>query len=857
MKHTEIRKKYLDFFKSKDHTVISSDSLVPADDPTLLFTSAGMNQFKDQFLGKIKGYTKATSCQKCLRTPDLENVGRTAYHHTFFEMLGNFSFGDYFKKEAIEWAWEFLIDVLKIPNEKLWVSVYEEDDEAYGIWKEKIGVPEQRIVRLGQKDNFWPSEAKDKGPNGPCGPCSEIFYDYGKDTGCKKEDCTPACSCGRFVEVWNLVFTQYERKDGGKLDPLPNKNIDTGMGLERLTAVLQGVFSNFQTDIFAPIIGAIKDALHDVDSDLQKTDLYAIADHVRAVSFAISDGVAPSNEERGYVIRNVLRKASMHCRNLGIEGPFLYKLVYEVGKAMEEPYPEILKRHQHIAEVMKFEEERFANTLKEGLRLLEDIISKVKESGSNKIDGITAFKLFDTHGLPMVIIKEAAAKEDMLVDEDQFEKCMEEQRELSRKTSKMNESVFVDSGIDEKTEFIGYDNIKAQVKVVRILTKDGKDIRSAKPEDDIVEVILDKSVFYGESGGQVGDTGTISGKGLKASVIDARRLQDAILLDTQISEGEIKVDDIVEAAIDAERRLAIAKNHTATHLLQSALRAVLGEHVQQQGSFVAEDRLRFDFTHFKALTEDEIERVEELVNRSIEEALPISKKKMKIDEAKSEGALAFFGEKYDQEVRVVSAGEKSKELCGGTHLDNAKEIQLFKIMREGSVASGIRRIEAVTAQKALEWSKEKEKATAKEETALKEKEKSKQLAKERLNQVGEHVDSILESAKEVSGAKLMIVSLDGIAMDGLKKISDIIRTQTDQFIFFALSVVGDRASTLLSLSDRLVDKGLDAGNLMKEIAKSTGASGGGRPNMAQGGLKDIEKIDLLMKEAEAILSKAL
>jgi len=861
MKHTELRKKFLEFFKAKGHTIVSSDSLVPAGDPTLLFTSAGMNQFKDEFLGNIKGFRTAASCQKCFRTGDLENVGKTAYHHTFFEMLGNFSFGDYFKKEAIGLAWEFMRDVLKLPGEKLWVSVYEEDDEAYGIWKNEIAVAESRIVKLGQKDNFWPSEAKEKGPNGPCGPCSEIFYDYGEESGCGKEDCTPACDCGRFVEVWNLVFTQYERKDDGVLGPLPNKNIDTGMGLERLCAVMQGVKSNFETDLFKPITESISkeigaEALQ--NSSSADLDISAIADHIRAATFAISDGVVPSNVERGYVIRKVINKSLLHARDLGIEEPFLYKLVYIISKVMEEPYPEIIKRHQDIAQVIKFEEERFADTLKDGERLLEAEIEKAKEEKRKELSGEAVFRLFDTHGLPLFIIKEMAKKKGLSIDEQEFNKLLEAQRETSRAKSKLHGAVFVDSPIKTRSEFIGYEKHKSKAKVLCILDKALKPMDKADKDSGRISIVLDRSVFYPESGGQMGDSGTIEGKDLKIKVCNTRRSQDAILLESEILEGRLNTGDTVDTSIDEGKRLLIAKNHTATHLLQSALRRVLGEHVQQQGSFVGSDYLRFDFTHFKALTRDELDRVEELVNQYINENHSIKAEEMSIEDARQTGALAFFGDKYDQKVRVVAAGDFSKELCGGTHLDKTSQIGIFKIQTEGSVASGIRRIEASTAAAAEEWAKENKKRGKEKEAILKNKEEEKKQAKERLKKAGDDIDTLLERAEKVSAIKLIIEKLDAVDGAVLKRKADLLKDRLKKdFIIFLVSVDNKKANLLLVISDNLVKDGAHAGRLIGTIAKVADGSGGGKPNMALGGAKNIEQIDNLLSEAKSILSKEI
>ncbi|MFH1868790.1 MAG: alanine--tRNA ligase [Candidatus Omnitrophota bacterium] len=854
MRHTELRKKFLDFFKSKSHTICPSDLLVPAGDNTLLFTSAGMNQFKEQFMGNIKGFRRAASCQKCLRTPDLENVGKTAYHHTFFEMLGNFSFGDYFKEDAIKWGWEFMTKELDIKEDKLWASVYEEDDEAYNIWKEKVGIPSERIVKLGPKSNFWPSEAKEKGPNGPCGPCSEIFYDYGEGVGCGKMDCTPACDCGRFVEVWNLVFTQFERKDGGVLGPLPNKNIDTGMGLERLCAVMQGVLNNFDTDLFAPIMRAIKE---EVPERLQASNIKAVADHVRAVAFAICDGVAPSNEERGYVIRNLIRRAALHVKSVGVEKPFLYKLVYTVAKVMEEPYPELMKRHQDIAQVIKFEEERFASTLKDSMPLLEDAICEAEASGNAEISGDIAFSLTDTHGLPLVIIKDVAEKRGCSINEVRYNVLMKEQRERSRKTSKISAAVFVENKITDKTEFIGYDIYKSQAKILRILTPDGRESDKATGAKKRIDIILDRSVFYGESGGQAGDIGILINEGLMAKVVGAKKLQDAIILEVEIRNGEIKKGDTVDACVDKERRMAIAKNHTATHLLQSALRKVLGEHVQQQGSFVGNEYLRFDFTHFKALSKEEIERTEELVNMYIREAHAVGVDEMNLEKAKKEGALAFFGDKYDQSVRMVSAGDFSKELCGGTHLKNTKDVELFKITSESSIASGIRRIEARTSEAAKEWIKEFSKREGEKEEAAQKKSEEKKSAKKRLDSIAGHVDGVIAKKEEVSGSSLIVAGLEDANPQMLRKASDIINGRLDDFVLFLASSSEGKISFLLSASESITKKGIHAGELMSSIAKLAGGSGGGKANIALGGAKYTVNIDNLLSDARKILIKEL
>jgi alanyl-tRNA synthetase len=858
MNHIRIRDEFLGFFESKGHRIVPSDSLVPAGDTTLLFTSAGMTQFKDEFMGNIGDFKRAASCQRCMRTADLENVGRTAYHHSFFEMLGNFSFGDYFKQEAITWAWEFLTGVLKIRPRDLWVSVYDEDDESYGIWKDAVRLPLKRIIRLGQKDNFWPSEARDNGPNGPCGPCSEIYYDYGIETGCGKTGCSPACSCGRFVEVWNLVFTQFDRKDGGILEPLPNKGIDTGMGIERLCAVMQGVRNNFETDLFTPIIETMRNEFPARVIEYPVSNIYAIADHIRAVTFAISDGITPSNEERGYVIRNILRRALLQAIDLGAVSPVLYKIVYSVAKTMQVPYPELLKRHQDIAGIIKIEEERFFNTLRQGKRLLKNVIEQARVSGDNIITGASAFRLFDTHGLPLAIIKQICSREGLTVDEQAFNALMESQREQSRRSSNLTGAVFVDPGIKEKTVFIGYDKDKAQAKVLRILLPDGRDIPEADRSEPMIEIILDRSVFYPQQGGQEPDKGRIFSRDMETEVSYAKKVQSAVLLQARVLRGNISKGDIVECRIDKVRRAAITKNHTATHLLQSALRDVLGDHVQQQGSMVDADRLRFDFTHFKAMTDDELKRTEEKVNRYIKQALPVGIEEMDIGRARDTGALAFFGERYAQRVRVVRAGDNSLELCGGTHLDNTSGIGLFRITRECSVASGIRRIEAVTAEAARARAAGHEKKENERIQALKNKQQKKARSKALIKQAEGLVNGIIADAQVTGNATVIIKCLEGQNMGALKRISDIIKVKfRDEYIIFFAALEGRRATLLLLTGNKLVAKGVDSSQVLTEILRHFSGSGGGRPDMAQGGIRDLRESDALLSAARDAINAVL
>ncbi|MBM3244012.1 MAG: alanine--tRNA ligase, partial [Candidatus Omnitrophica bacterium] len=680
------------------HKIVASDSLVPKDDPTVLFTPAGMNQFKKEFLGYDSGFKRAATSQRCLRTDDLEKVGKTSSHHTFFEMLGNFSFGDYFKEEAILWSWEFLLKELKIKEDKLWVSVYKEDTEAYTIWKDKVGLPEKKIVRLGDKDNFWPAEAKTKGPNGPCGPCSEIFYDFGADVGCKEMVCDPSCSCGRFVEIWNLVFTQFNRKDNGVLEPLPNKNIDTGMGLERLTAITEEKHNNFETELFQPVIKEIKREAVDCEQ-LSTGVLYAIADHIRAIVFSIYDGVMPSNEGRGYVIRKLIRKSVLNLRAIGFKKPFLNRLVALVAEIMHKPYPDLKDRQESIAAIILNEEKTFINTLSSTQELFRQKFSILKNKGEADTAGKIAFELYDTYGIPLDLTKDWLKAEGISFNENVFYQELNAQRDRSRVKSSMKGDVFDVKGLGLKigaTQFIGYDK-NSNVAKVEAMLKDGKEIDSALAGDEL-QVILNETCFYPESGGQVGDTGEISNGTNVLKITDTKKLDNVILHIGKVKFGSFKKGDTVKAAINTERRLLISCNHTATHILQAALRKILGDHVQQQGSLVTESKLRFDFTHFKPLTKEELVKVEEVANSCILKNLDVRAAEMELKEAKRLKALAFFAEKYSEKVRVISVGDISLEFCGGAHLSNTTDIGLIKIVHEGSVASGIRRIEAVTAE---------------------------------------------------------------------------------------------------------------------------------------------------------------
>jgi len=871
VKTDTLREKFLGFFKNKKHRIVESDSLIPGDDPTVLFTPAGMNQFKKQFLGIAVDFRRAASSQRCLRTGDLENVGRTAGHHTFFEMLGNFSFGDYFKQEAISWAWEFLTEELKIPEEKLWASVYKDDTEAYRIWKEIINLPAQKIVKLGDKDNFWPSEAKEKGPNGPCGPCSEIFVDQGKSFGCGKDNCTPACGCGRFIEVWNLVFTQFNRRDGGVLEPLPQKNIDTGMGLERLAAVMQGKKNNFETDLFKPLIDEISLECKNAGAKESKALIYAVADHIRAIVFSIYDGVLPSNEERGYVVRKLIRKSTLHLRTLEFKHPFLYKLVPVVAQVMQRPYPELSERRENIAEIILIEERNFISTLNSSLRLFQEAGFS---NNDVKLSSHKAFELYDTYGIPLELTKEWLDKQGIKFSQEVFDRDLKEQKTRSKAQSTMKGDVF---GVKElhlgskATIFSGYNKVEIKAKVLRILQDNGQVKKISKGQD--ARIILDKTVFYAESGGQVGDTGElIKGKNI-FTVLDTKSFDKIIVHIGHVKEGSFKAGDELKASIDSGRRLSIARNHTATHLLQAALRKVLGAHVKQQGSLVEENRLRFDFTHFKDLSSQELERVEETVNNFILANLELSKKEMSLTQAKKSGALAFFAEKYGSKVRVVSISDISREFCGGTHLESSGQIGLFKIIQESSVASGIRRIEATTGNRAYKLVKEEEDSLRQVSELLnvprhklaEEIKKRLSLIKDLEKQLHAHkdkglnisVESDITNKENISGIDF-IISSHHRDQDSVRKAIDLIKekARNNSIIFSSTgSNLEFQIYSAIGVTEDLCNRGIDASKIIKEIAPEMGGSGGGRKDFAQAGGNNSKNFDNIVGKLKEIIKK--
>lgn len=863
MKSLEIRDSFLDFFRSKGHEIVKSSSLIPKNDPTLLFTNAGMVQFKSVFLGEEKrSYVRATSCQKCMRAggkhSDLENVGHTARHHTFFEMLGNFSFGDYFKKEAIEFAWELLTDWYKLPKDRLWVSVYEEDDEAAKLWVECTGISPDRIVRLGAKDNFW-----QMGDTGPCGPCSEIIIDQGEDVGCGRSECAVGCDCDRFLELWNLVFMEFNRSESGDLTPLPKPSIDTGMGLERITAVLQNKRNNFDTDLFSLIISSIEDISgksygKDNDTDIS---IRVIADHMRAISFLLSEGLMPSNEGRGYVLRRIIRRASRHSRLLGLEGAVLYKLVDVVAQSMGMVYPELIQEKERASKVLMIEEERFTRTLQQGMRLLDDIIDDLKKRGKKVIPGDELFRLYDTYGFPLDLARDIAMDNHLLIDEDSFNEAMEIQRERARASwvgeeeaiSSIYKELLSEIGV---TDFVGYDYLESD-SIIKAILKDEKVVTEAS-EGDEVEIFLDKTPFYGESGGQVGDVGIIqkTDAGDYAEVIDTKKEIGLHAHVVRIKKGTLKVWDKVKCIVDKEKRLSTARNHTATHLLHTSLRSVLGEHVKQAGSYVSPERLRFDFTHFYSLNKDEIMAVEDMVNKKIIENLEVQTEVMELKDALKSGVIALFGERYEEKVRVVKVPDFSAELCGGTHCKRTGDIGLFVITYEGSVASGIRRIEALTGRGAFDYLRNNSEELRRISEILKTdkpyvrikrllneiKEKDKEIEELKSKIAIQKSLSLIDKARIIDGTKVLACRVDGLEQKDLRTLADNLRERLDPCIIVLASIKDGQASMIATVSKEL-SKRYNAGEILKDVASVTGGKAGGRPDMAQGGTKDIRNLD--------------
>jgi alanyl-tRNA synthetase len=873
MKSAEIRKSFLEFFRSKDHEIIQSSSLIPKNDPTLLFTNAGMVQFKYVFLGQEKRvYTRAASSQKCVRAggkhSDLENVGYTARHHTFFEMLGNFSFGDYFKKDAIRYAWDLLVDHFRLPIDRLWVTVFEEDDESAELWKNLIGMPENKIVRLGAKDNFW-----QMGDTGPCGPCSEILIDQGDALSCGKTDCTVGCDCDRYLELWNLVFMQYERDESGTLNPLPKPSIDTGMGLERISAVLQGKESNFDSDIFAPIISAIssqsgKQYGQDSNSD---TAIRVIADHMRAITFLLSEGLIPANEGRGYVLRRIIRRASRYTRNLDVSDPLLYTLCDAVIESLGDAYPELKEESTRVKRILRLEEERFNKTLEHGLSMLQSVVEHVKKSGLGTIPGNELFRLYDTFGFPLDIVRDIASENSLGIDENGFHREMEEQKKRARASWAGEDSaiapVYRDLAHSLSTDFIGYDTLVSQATVLAIIVNNER--RDEIKEGDEGEIILDRTPFYATSGGQVGDRGELSSEFATAVVLDTVKPVDVIHVHkVKIKHGLLRVGSTVTCSVNEETRQSTMRNHTATHLLHASLRKLFGEHIKQAGSYVGHDRFRFDFTHFDALSQDSIESLEDMVNDIILKNIVLKTELMDTDSAITSGALAFFGEKYGTTVRTVSIPEVSMELCGGTHVSATGDIGLLKILSEGSLAAGVRRIEAVTGKEAFGYLRDEEKELKKITEIMKVadnpsgkliklldemKELEKQLQRFMAKTASERSAEIIKKARDINGIKAIAHRIDGLGQKDLRTIADRIRDRMGSGILVLASVVNDRASLVAMVSENLSPK-YHAGNMLKKIAAAAGGKGGGTAELAQGGTKDIKKLDKALESLYDIIT---
>jgi alanyl-tRNA synthetase len=870
MKGSEIRTMFLDYFREKGHTVVPSSSLVPGDDPTLLFTNAGMVQFKATFLGSEKRpYTRATTSQKCVRAGgkhnDLENVGRTARHHTFFEMLGNFSFGDYFKKGAIEYAWELLVNRMHLDPEKLWVSVHHTDDEAFEIWSKHIGVKPERILRLGDKDNFWAM-----GDTGPCGPCSEILYDQGPEVGCGKPDCKVGeCDCDRYLEIWNLVFMQFNRSEDGTLTPLPAPNIDTGMGLERITAVMQGVKSNYDTDLFTPLIDFIAKLAGKRYGASEETDVSVrvVADHARASAFLVGDGILPSNEGRGYVLRRIIRRAARHGKLLGLDSAFLHKVAMQVVKEMGDIYPDLISRKEFIDKVIVNEEERFLKTLDRGLSLLDEILTDLKRKGEKRIAGEDVFMLYDTFGFPVDLTEDIASKEGIGIDNEGFNTQMDLQREKARGSSSFGVAMG-DSGAFNSTmekgsvKFLGYDTLEAEARIIEIRLKDATGAlhpAEAGEEGSDAVVVTDSTPFYGESGGQIGDVGTITSPDVQSEVLNTTKAEnDVILHHVRVNTGTLAKGGMVKLSVDAHRRRSIMRHHSATHLLQRALRDVLGDHVHQSGSLVTDDRLRFDFTHFASLSDDEIQRVEDIVNQLVLENLPITTEILSRDEAMEKGAMALFTEKYGEEVRVVTMGDGvSVELCGGTHCTSTGQIGLVKIVSESSVSAGLRRIEAIAGTCSLEYLRDlsytvsavadRLRCSSVEildrlaglQARIKEQEAAiKDLNIKIATGQGSSPD---EKWFETSLGKVVIKPVGVSDIAQMREVGDRMKEQIKSGVVF-LFASGEDKATFMTMATADVASKIDAGKIMKKAMDEVGGRGGGKALFAQGGA-DVSAID--------------
>ena len=868
----ELRETYLRFFEEKGHMRLPSFSLIPKDDNTLLLINAGMAPMKKYFLGQETPPAKRVcTCQKCLRTGDIENVGVTDRHGTFFEMLGNFSFGDYFKHEATAWAWEFCTKVLEMPVDKLWVTIYQDDDEAFDIWTKEVGVDPSRVVRFGREDNFWEHGSL------PCGPCSEIYFDRGEKYGCGKPTCAVGCDCDRYIEFWNIVFQQFDSDGKGRYTPLKKPNIDTGMGLERLACIMQGVDNLFLVDTMQNIMKEVsrQTGVRYGENPQKDISLRVIADHVRGAAFLIADGVKPSNEGRGYVLRRLLRRAARHGRLLGVHSTFLSKVAEAVIQENKNAYPELVEQHDLIVKMIRVEEESFARTLDQGLQVLDGYVEDTVKSGAKVFPGGDAFRLSDTYGFPLDLTKEIVAERGLTVDEEEFGRQMAEQKGRARAARKKTgagvlagEGNLLD-GIPE-TEFLGYKALEADAKVLAII-RSGERVNSATAGDEAV-IVLDRTPFYGEGGGQVGDTGSIESKKAVLAVSDTKKNNAKNYLHhVAVTAGEVYVGDSVRASVDRERRESIMQNHTAAHLLQAALRKVLGTHVQQAGQLVDENRLRFDFTHFSALTEMELRQVEVLVNDVILSAVPVVTREMPIEEAKKVGAMALFGEKYGKIVRVVSVDDFSKEFCGGTHVSNTAKLGLFKITAETSAAAGVRRIEAVTGYgvynllneslaeigrtaAALKLSDRKNLSEHAEQVEEELKTARSELEKQNEKLAALRVESLLHSAKDVKGVRLITAKFSGVEPAALRVMCDKVLEKSQDCVAVFAGIHGGKASLAACAGKDAQARGAHAGKIVRSVAMAAGGSGGGRPDSAMAGTKDISKLDTALASAEKIVA---
>ena len=864
MTTSEIRASFLEFFRKNGHRVLPSSSLVPANDPTLLFTNAGMVQFKDSFLGKdVRDYSRAATAQRCVRAGgkhnDLENVGYTARHHTFFEMMGNFSFGDYFKREAIHFAWNFITGTLEIPKDRLWVTVYTEDDEAERIWVEEIGIDPTRCTRMGEKSNFWAM-----GDTGPCGPCSEIFYDHGAEIPGGPPG-TPDEDGDRYVEIWNLVFMQYDRASDGVLVPLPKPSVDTGMGLERVAAVMQGVHSNYDIDLFKSLIRAAADITG--TEDLESSSLRVIADHIRACTFLIIDGVVPSNEGRGYVLRRIIRRAIRHGYKLGQTQPFFHKLVSSLVREMGSYYTELVSGEARVAQILAQEETRFAETLATGMALLDAEAAKLT---SSVIPGETVFRLYDTYGFPADLTADVARERGLSIDQAGFDVAMEAQRVRARAASKFGAELRDSIKLSGKTDFSGYERLEGGARVTALIF-DGAIVDELRPGQE-GQVILDHTPFYAESGGQIGDTGILTSASARFAVRDTQKIGASFSHVGVLESGELRVGDAVAAQVDVERRKAIALNHSATHLLHAALRKILGTHVQQKGSLVAADRLRFDFSHSQALSPDELRRIEDLVNTAIRENAPVETRVMALDEAVAAGAMSLFGEKYDSDVRVLSIGDFSMELCGGTHVKRAGDIGLFKITGESGVAAGVRRVEALTGRAAYEWVVHTDQVLrdvaamlrgSREDVDEKVRElveRSRRLEKEvqqlKSKLASGHGGDLSSQAKDVGGVKVLAVQIDGADVRSLRDATDQLKSKLGSSVIVLASVLEGKVVLVAGVSDDLVAR-IKAGEIAGLIAAKVGGRGGGRADFAQAGGTQPENLGAALAGVESLVRSRL